>query len=119
MIHYLAVAPTQTVYQVHSAYLKDGETALEPQSHGGRRRANLLLAEEEALLANFVAKAESGSLLVMGEIITAYEKAVGRHVAPSITSVISYKTITYKIIPHFVSISISFSFNLIDGLLSR
>ena len=44
---------TQTVYQVHSAYLKDGETALEPQSHGGRRRANLLLAEEEALLANF------------------------------------------------------------------
>jgi transposase len=73
----------QTVYQVHSTYSRGGEAALEPHPEGGRRRANLSLAEEKALLAGFVAEAEAGGLLEVGAIVTAYEKAVGHHVPPS------------------------------------
>lgn len=73
----------QTVYQVHSRYLSGGEAALEPRPRGGRRRANLSLAEEQALLADFVAEAEAGGLLEVGALIAAYEKAVGRQVPPS------------------------------------
>jgi len=73
----------QTVYQVHSTYMKGGETALEPNTEGGRRRANLSLTEEEALLSGFDAKAEAGHILEVRAIITSYERVVGRRVSPS------------------------------------
>lgn len=72
-----------SVRRLQSRYLREGERALEGVGRGGRRRQNLTLDEERALLAQFAEKAEQGGLLVVSEVRVGYEKAVGRRVPKS------------------------------------
>ena len=73
-----------SVRQIHSKFLKHGESALVGVGRGGRRRQNLTVEEEDLLLAPFFAKATSGGVLVANEVKTAYEERVG-HVVPKST----------------------------------
>ncbi len=50
---------------------------------GGRRRQNMSVEDEAALLAPFVSEAERGGVLVVAPIKAAYEKAVGHSVPDS------------------------------------
>lgn len=50
---------------------------------GGRRRQNLSVAQEEGLLAPFLAQASRGGVLVVAPIKAAYEGAVGHRVPDS------------------------------------
>lgn len=68
----------------HSRFIKGGEVALKGKGRGGRKHQNLSLAEEKKFLSDFIAKAESGSMLVVNEVKTAYEKAV-QHKVPKST----------------------------------
>jgi transposase len=51
---------------------------------GGERKRNLLIEEEEALLATFEKKAEAGQILTITPIQAAYEKKVGHKVKNSV-----------------------------------
>ncbi len=73
----------ESVRQIHSNYLKHGETALIGTGRGGRYRQNLTVEEEDQLLAPFFAKAASGGILVANEVKAAYEERVGRAVPKS------------------------------------
>jgi transposase len=72
-----------TVRAWHSRYLRQGEEVLLGVGRGGRRHAYLKPEEERAFLEGFVAQAERGGILVVGEIKAAYERAVGRTVPKS------------------------------------
>lgn len=72
-----------TVKKLWSQYFSGGEEVLIGKGRGGRRRANLSLEREEALLADFFDKAKTGGVLVVNEVKAAYEEAVGRRVAKS------------------------------------
>ncbi len=50
---------------------------------GGRRRQNMSVEEEAALLAPFVSGAERGAVLVVAPIKAAYEQAIGHRVPDS------------------------------------
>ena len=56
--------------------------ALLGRPRGGRRHAYLTPAEEDALLAPFLAEAEAGGVLVAAPIQAAYEARVGKAVPP-------------------------------------
>jgi len=71
------------VKQIQGRYFKEGMSAFQGPGRGGRRRENLTPAEEEALLADFVKKAQHGGILVVSEIKEAYERAVGHPVPKS------------------------------------
>src|SRR5262245_3584781 len=60
----------------------EGEAALLGRPRGGRRRAYLTPAEEDALLAPSLAQAEAGGVLVAGPIQAADERRVGKAVPP-------------------------------------
>ena len=72
-----------TVKKLWSQYFSGGEEVLIGKGRGGRRRANLSLEQEEALLAGFFDKARSGGVLVVNEVKAAYEEAVGHRVPKS------------------------------------
>lgn len=72
-----------TVRVMHSQYAKEGEAFFDVVRRGGRRRQNLSLEDEAALLAPFIERAKGGEILVAGEIKAAYEAQVGREVATS------------------------------------
>lgn len=71
------------VRQVWSAYLHAGIEALVCQVRGGRRRSNLSLQQEQALVGRFAEKARAGGVLVVSEIHSAYEEAAGHGVPKS------------------------------------
>ena len=71
------------VRQVWSAYLNAGIDGLVCQVRGGRRRSNLTLQQEQALVERFEEKARAGRVLVVSEVHRAYEEAVGRCVPKS------------------------------------
>jgi transposase len=73
-----------TVKKLWSQYFSGGEKVLIGQGRGGRRRANLPLEEQERILAHFFDKAKSGEVLVVNEVKSAYEEAVG-HAVPKST----------------------------------
>jgi transposase len=73
-----------SVRQVHSAYLRQGETVLWGKPSGGRHRQNLTLAQEKELLAPFLEQAAAGGVLVVAPVQVAYEAAVGRPVHHSV-----------------------------------
>jgi len=70
------------VRTVISNYGREGIEGLLRGPQGGNHR-NLSYEAEGALLAPFLAKAEKGQMLVVTEIQTAYEAAVGHAVPPS------------------------------------
>jgi transposase len=66
-----------TVNRAHMAYDHGGRKALEPKPSGGRRRENMPLAQEKALLDSFAKAAGAGEMLNIQNLKAAYEKAIG------------------------------------------
>ena len=61
----------------------DGVEALKPRPSGGRKRENMTLEEEKALLARFTKAAGAGEMLNIHDLKAAYEKAVGHETSKS------------------------------------
>ena len=72
-----------TVRNIQSAFLRKGAEAFHVALRGGRRRENLSIEEEDALLAPFLSDAIEGSVIVVSEIKAAYEQKFGQSVHTS------------------------------------
>lgn len=72
-----------TVNLAHMAYDHGGIGALKPKPSGGRKRENMALEEEKALLARFAKAAGAGEMLNIHDLKAAYEKAIGRETSNS------------------------------------
>ena len=72
-----------SIWKIHARFFKEGATIFKNAPKGGRRRENLTLAEERKLLEPFEKDAEKSGVLITSAIRRAYEKKVGRKVAPS------------------------------------
>ncbi len=70
-------ASLSTVNRAHMAYDRGGLKALKSKPSGGRKRENMSLAEERALLARFAKAAGAGEMLNIHDLKAAYEKAIG------------------------------------------
>ena len=66
-----------TVNRAHMAYDHGGIKALKPKPNGGRKRENMSLAEEKALLVRFAKAAGAGEMLNIHDLKAAYEQAIG------------------------------------------
>src|ERR1022692_3530914 len=66
-----------TVNRAHMAHAGGGLKALKSKPSGGRKRENMSLAEENALLARFAKAAGAGEMLNIHDLKAAYEKAIG------------------------------------------
>ena len=71
-----------TVNWAHMAY-DQGLEALKPRPSGGRKRENMTLEEEKALLARFAQAAGAGEMLNVHDLRAAYEKAIGHETSKS------------------------------------
>jgi transposase len=67
-----------TVNRAHMTYDHGGIKALKPRPSGGRKRENMTLEEEKALLVRFAKAAGAGEMLNIHDLKAAYEKAI-RH----------------------------------------
>src|SRR5271157_4617821 len=67
-----------TVNRAHIAYDQGGLEALRPKPCGGRKRENMTIAQEKALLARFAKAAGAGEMLNIHDLKLAYEQAIGR-----------------------------------------
>jgi transposase len=72
-----------TVNRAHMAFDRGGLEALKPRPSGGRKRENMALEEEKALLARFAKAAGAGELLNIHDLKAAYEKAIGHETSKS------------------------------------
>ena len=72
-----------TVNRAHMAYDRDGLMALEQKPLGGRKRENMTVSEEAALLNGFAKAAGAGEMLNIHDIKAAYEKAIGHETSDS------------------------------------
>ena len=72
-----------TVNRAHMAYDSGGLKALKSRPSGGRKRENMTLAEEKALLACFAKAAGAGEMLNVHDLKAAYEKAIGHETSNS------------------------------------
>ena len=72
-----------TVNRAHMAYDHGGLKALRRKPSGGRKRENMTLAEEKALLMRFAKAAGAGELLNIHDLKVAYEKAIGHATSKS------------------------------------
>jgi transposase len=72
-----------TVNRAHMAYDHGGLKALKPKPSGGRKRENMTLAEEKALLDRFAKAAGAGEMLNIHDLKAAYEKAIGHETSNS------------------------------------
>ena len=72
-----------TVNRAHMAYDHGGLDALKPKPSGGRKRENMTLEEEKALLARFAKAAGAGELLNIHDLKADYEKAIGHETSKS------------------------------------
>jgi transposase len=72
-----------TVNRAHMAYDQSGLKALKPRPSGGRKRENMSLREEKALLARFAKAAGAGEMLNIYDLKAAYEKAIGHKTSKS------------------------------------
>ena len=75
----------QTVRNIHSAWRREGNAALELKPKGGRYHEHLTLDQERSLLASVQAEAERGGVLEVSRIHQALEQLVGAPVARSTT----------------------------------
>jgi transposase len=76
-------ASLSTVNRAHMAYDRGGLKALKSKPSGGRKRENMSLAEERALLARFAKAAGAGEMLNIHDLKAAYEKAIGHETSNS------------------------------------
>jgi transposase len=69
----------QTVKNIHSVYLKNGEAFLKSSnaSRGGRNISYLSLEQEKAFLAEFEAQGKQGKILEISQIHSALQEKVG------------------------------------------
>jgi hypothetical protein len=65
------------------AYDRGGLKALKRKPSGGRKRENMTLAEENALLARFTKAAGAGEMLNIHDLKAAYEQAIGHQTSNS------------------------------------
>jgi transposase len=72
-----------SVRNLQSRVLREGVAVLEQPGRGGRYRAHLTLAAEEALLADFCFAAGQGGVVEAGPLRVAYETQVEHPVAKS------------------------------------
>ena len=72
-----------TVNRAHMSYDLGGIKALKPKPIGGRKRENMTLAEERALLDRFAKAAGAGEMLNIHDLKAAYEKAIGHETSNS------------------------------------
>ena len=72
-----------TVNRAHMAYDRGGLEALKPRPSGGRKRENMTLEEEKALLARFAQAAGAGEMLNIHDLKTAYEKVIWHETSKS------------------------------------
>jgi transposase len=72
-----------SVRNLQARVLRDGAAVLEQPGRGGRHRAHLTAAEEEALLADFCFAAGQGGVVEAGPLRVAYERQVEHPVAKS------------------------------------
>ena len=72
-----------TVNRAHMAYDHGGLEALKPRPSGGRKRENMTLEEEKALLARFAQAVGAGEMLNIHDLKAAYEKAIGHETSKS------------------------------------
>lgn len=72
----------QTVRNIHSVYLKNGETALKLSGRGGRKNFHLEFEVETAFLADLEDEARSGGIKV-SKLHAAYQKTVGKEMVLS------------------------------------
>ncbi len=72
-----------TVNRADMAYDQGGLKALKPKPNGGRKRENMTLAEEKALLARFAKAAGAGEMLNIHDLKAGYEKAIGHATSDS------------------------------------
>ena len=72
-----------TVNRAHMAYDHGGIKALKPRPSGGRKRENMTLKEEKALLVRFAKAAGAGEMLNIHDLKAAYEKAIGHETSKS------------------------------------
>jgi len=72
-----------TVRNLHSAFMRDGEAALELSGKGGRYHAYLTEEEEATWLEGFRDAGQAGGILEVGRIQKGFEEKVGRKVAKS------------------------------------
>jgi transposase len=73
-----------SVRHVQARYLREGEDTLRDKPHGGRYHAHLTLAEEQQLLAPFLAQAEQGEIVIAAPVQQAYEDRLGHPVHHSV-----------------------------------
>jgi transposase len=72
-----------SVNRAHVAYDSGGVRALKPKPNGGRKRENMSVAQEKALLARYTKAAGAGELLNIHDLKVAYEKAIGHETSNS------------------------------------
>jgi transposase len=72
-----------TVNRAHMAYDHGGLKALRRKPIGGRKRENMTVAEEKALLARFAKAAGAGELLNIHDLKASYEEAIGHETSNS------------------------------------
>ena len=74
---------TATVHVMHSRWAKEGDAIFDLRGRGGRHHQHLSAEQEQELLAPFVERAQAGGMLTVAEIQQAYQKQLGKAVAPS------------------------------------
>jgi transposase len=72
-----------TVNRAHMAYDLGGINDLKPKPIGGRKRENMTLAEERALLDRFAKAAGAGEMLNIHDLKAVYEKVIGHETSNS------------------------------------
>jgi transposase len=72
-----------TVNRAHMAYDRSGIKALKPKPIGGRKRENMTVTQEKALLARFAKAAGAGEMLNIHDLKRAYEQQIGHQTSNS------------------------------------
>jgi transposase len=72
-----------TVNRAHMVYDQGGIKALKPRPSGGRKRENMSLREEKALLARFAKAAGAGEMLNIHDLKATYEMTIGHETSKS------------------------------------
>ena len=77
----------QTIKNIHSAYLKYGETSLKSSKspRGGRNISYLTLEQEKAFLAEFEVQGKQGKILEIAQIHVALQQKTGLEIPLSTT----------------------------------
>lgn len=69
-----------TIYNLHSAFIRQGEPALEIEKKGGRYHSHLSKEEESAFLEEFKKSGEAGNILEVSSIKKALENKLGKKI---------------------------------------